>query len=94
MDLLVLVGGNCGKDGLWKAESLHTLPGGNSFGWRKLVAEVLSDHMDTGLIFVHGVQDDLEINRVIFITYSGAFTKSAFMRLLPYVLQACGIIRL
>lgn len=89
MDLLVLVGGNCGKNSLWKAESLHTLPSRNRFGWRKLAAEVLPDHMDTRLIFVHGVQDDLGINRVIFITYSSAFT-----RLLLYALQACGIMKL
>lgn len=76
MDLLVLVGGNRSKDGLWEAECLHTLPSGNRFGWGKLAAEVLPDHMDTRLIFVHGVQDDLEINTVIFITYSGAFTKA------------------
>lgn len=90
MDLLVLVGGNCSKDGLREAESLHTLSSGNRFGWRKLAAEVLPDDMDTGLVFVHGVQDDLGINTVIFITHLQKHIHAA-----PALcVQAFGIMRL
>lgn len=65
MDLLVLVGCDRSEDGLWEAERLYSFPCRNRFGWRKLAAEVFSDHVDTGLILVHRVKDDLEIKRVI-----------------------------
>ncbi len=65
MDLLVLVGCDRGEDGLWEAERLYSFPSRNRFGWRELTAEVFPDHVDAGLIFVHRVQDDLEIKKVI-----------------------------
>ncbi len=65
MDLLVLVGCDRGEDSLWEAERLYSFPSRNRFGWRKLAAEVFPDHVDAGLIFVHRVQDDLEIKKVI-----------------------------
>lgn len=64
MDLLVLVGCDRGEDGLWEAERLYSFPSRNRFGWRELAAEVFPDHVDAGLIFVHRVQDDLEIKKV------------------------------
>jgi len=90
MDLLVLVGCDRSEDGLWEAERLYSFPCRNRFGWRKLAAEVFSDHVDTGLILVHRVQDDLEIKRVISSTRHNH--KSAFTHL--YGLNVSGIMRL
>lgn len=59
--LLVLVGSNGGEDGLREAEGLDSLPARHWLVWRQFAAEVLPDDMNTRLILVHGVEDDLEI---------------------------------
>lgn len=58
---MVLVGGDCGEDSLREAEGLHSLAAGYLLVWRQIAAEVLPDDMNTRLILVHGVEDDLEI---------------------------------
>lgn len=57
--LLVLVGSDGGEDRLREAEGLHSLPSGHGLIWRQLTAEVLPDDMNSRLILVHGVEDDL-----------------------------------
>ena len=59
-DLLVLVGGDGGEDSLREAECLNSLPTRHRLVWRQFAAEVLPDDVDTGLILVHGVEDDLK----------------------------------
>lgn len=59
MYLLVLVGSDGGKDGLRKAEGFHSLPAGHWLVGRQFTAEVLPDDMNSRLILVHGVEDDL-----------------------------------
>lgn len=59
--LLVLVSGDGGEDGLREAEGLDSLPAGHWLVWRQFTAEVLPDDMNTRLILVHGVEDDLKI---------------------------------
>lgn len=75
MDLLVLVGCDRSEHGLWEAERLYSFSCRNRFSWRKLAAEVFPDHVDTGLILVHRVQDDLEIKSYI-INYSATTTRA------------------
>lgn len=58
---MVLVGGDSGEDGLREAEGLHSLPAGHRLVWRQLTAEVLPDDMNSRLILVHGVEDDLKV---------------------------------
>lgn len=59
-DLLVLVGSDGGEDSLREAECLNPLPTGHRLVWRQFAAEVLPDDVDTRLILVHGVEDDLK----------------------------------
>lgn len=59
--LLVLVGRDGGEDCLREAEGLYSLPARHWFVGRQFTAEVLPDDMNTRLILVHGVQDDLKI---------------------------------
>lgn len=59
--LLVLVSSDGGEDCLREAEGLHSLPTGYWLVWRKFTAEVLPDDMNTRLILVHGVENDLQI---------------------------------
>lgn len=59
-DLLVLISGDCSENSLREAESLYSLPSGYWLSRRQLTTEVLPDHMDTWLVLVHGVQDDLK----------------------------------
>lgn len=59
-NLLVLVGGDGGEDGLREAEGLDPLAGGHGFVRGELAAEVLPDHVHARLVLVHGVQDDLQ----------------------------------
>lgn len=84
MDLLVLVGCDRSEDGLWEAERLYSFPCRNRFGWRKLAAEVFSDHVDTGLILVHRVKDDLEIKSYI-INYSATTTRPHLHSCIDYI---------
>lgn len=60
-DLLVLVGGDGGEDGLREAEGLDSLPAGHRLVWRQFAAEVLPDDVNARLVLVHGVEDDLKI---------------------------------
>lgn len=59
--LLVLISRDSGEDSLREAEGLHSLPTGYWLVWRQFTAEILSDDMNTGVILVHGVEDDLKI---------------------------------
>ena len=59
-DLLVLVGGDGGEDGLGEAEGLHSLAARHRLVRRELAAEVLPDDVNTRLVLVHGVEDDLK----------------------------------
>lgn len=58
--LLVLVGCNCGKDGLREVECFHSIPNRDRFGGWKVTAEILADHVNSRLVFVHRVQNDLK----------------------------------
>lgn len=57
---MVLVGSDGGEDSLREAECLNPLPTGHRLVWRQFAAEVLPDDVDTRLILVHGVEDDLK----------------------------------
>lgn len=58
---MVLVGGDGGEDGLREAEGLDSLPARHRLVRRQFAAEVLPDDVNTRLILVHGVEDDLKI---------------------------------
>lgn len=58
---MVLVGSDCGEDGLREAEGLHSLTAGYWLVWRQIAAEILPDDMNTRLILMHGVENDLEM---------------------------------
>lgn len=59
--LLVLVSGDGSEDRLREAEGLDSLPAGHRLVGRQFAAEVFPDDMNTRLILVHGVEDDLKI---------------------------------
>lgn len=58
---MVLVGRDGGEDSLREAEGLHSFTAGYRLVWRQIAAEVLPDDVNTRLILVHGVEDDLEM---------------------------------
>lgn len=58
--LLVLVGCDCGKHGLREVECFHSIPNRDRFGGWKVAAEILADHVNSRLVFVHRVQNDLK----------------------------------
>jgi len=61
--LLVLVGSDGSEDCLGEAEGLDSLPTGHRFVWRQFAAEVLPDDVNTRLILVHGVEDNLRYKK-------------------------------
>lgn len=58
--LLVLVGCDSGEHCLRKVEGFHSIPYGHRLGGWEIAAEVFADHMDSRLVFVHRVQNDLK----------------------------------
>lgn len=58
--LLVLIGCDRGKHGLWKVECFHSIPNRDRLGGWKVAAEILANHMNSRLVFVHRVQNDLK----------------------------------
>lgn len=57
--LLVLIGGDGGEHGLWEGEGARALPHWDGSDGGELLAALLADDVDAGLVLVHGVQDDL-----------------------------------
>ena len=60
-NLLILVGGDGGEDSLRKAEGLNSFPSGHRLVGRQFAAKVLPNDVNTRLILVHGVEDDLQV---------------------------------
>lgn len=58
--LLVLIGCDGGEHGLREVECFHSIPNRDRFGGRKVAAEILANHVNSRLVFVHGVKNDLK----------------------------------
>lgn len=58
--LLVLVCSHRCEDSFGKRECFDTVPSGNRLNGREFFTALLTDDVDTGLVLVHGVQNDLE----------------------------------
>lgn len=58
--LLVLVCSHRCEDSFRERECFDTVPSGNRLNRREFFAALLTDDVDTGLVLVHGVQNDLE----------------------------------
>lgn len=58
--LLVLVCSHRCEDSFREGKCFDTVPSWNRLNGRELFSALLTDDVDTGLVLVHGVQNDLE----------------------------------
>ena len=57
--LLILIGRNSGEDSFWKGECFHSLTRWHMLDRRKIISTVFTDDMDTWLVFVHRMKNNL-----------------------------------
>lgn len=57
--LLILISGDGREDSFWEGECLHSLPRWNRLDGRKIISTVFTDDVDSRLVFVHRMKNNL-----------------------------------